>query len=161
MILQSFCVVVVKLFSLPIHFFLHCANYTRLWQTPLSTIRSIDLNLLAQKENSIITAFVSGKSDFKDSLIKKLLMLPSASYYQQSVSTFLYIFKLTYLTLWRYNFFFPLPLYFLLPFSYLLVICSGVVASLFTCLRLLRQFSFNFWKLSLSKPEVQLNISQL
>ena len=161
MILQSFCVVVVILFSLPIHFFLHCANYTRRWQTPLSTIRSIDLNLLTQKENSIITAFVSGKSDFKDSLIKKLLMLPSTSYYQQSVSTFLYIFKLTYLTLWRYNFFFPLPLYFLLPFSYLLVICSGVVASLFTCLRLLRQFSFNFWKLSLSKPEVQLNISQL
>ena len=161
MILQSFCVVVAILFSLPIHFFLHCANYTRRWQTPLSTIRSIDLNLLTQKENSIITAFVSGKSDFKDSLIKKLLMLPSASYYQQSVSTFLYIFKLTYLTLWRYNFFFPLPLYFLLPFSYLLVICSGVVASLFTCLRLLRQFSFNFWKLSLSKPEVQLNISQL
>ena len=161
MILQSFCVVVVILFSLPIHFFLQCANYTRRWQTPLSTIRSIDLNLLTQKENSIITAFVSGKSDFKDSLIKKLLMLPSASYYQQSVSTFLYIFKLTYLTLWRYNFFFPLPLYFLLPFSYLLVICSGVVASLFTCLRLLRQFSFNFWKLSLSKPEVQLNISQL
>lgn len=58
-----------------IHFFLH---YTR--ETLLRKTCSIDPNILAQKETSVIKTFLFRKSDLKTHLLKK-----SVSYYKQSV----------------------------------------------------------------------------
>ena len=46
----------------------------------LNKIRSIDPNILVQKENSVVKTFLFEKLDFKDSNNKETLMLPSAIY---------------------------------------------------------------------------------
>ena len=76
-------------------------------------VRSIDRNTSVRK-TIVIKGFLFLKI-LKTHLIMKLLKLPSALYYQQSVLMAIY-FEVNYLTLWGFNSFFIFPL---LSFLYL------------------------------------------
>ena len=66
-----------------IYFFLHCASFTFQRKTLLNKICSYQPNILAKKEFLLLKHSYLENQVFETHLIKKLLMLPLASYYQQ------------------------------------------------------------------------------
>ena len=56
-----------------IHFFLHFANFTTQGWTLMNKIHSIDANILAETEASIIQTLLFRKKDFKNSLNSEIM----------------------------------------------------------------------------------------
>ena len=74
-----------------VHFFLHCPNFTTQRQTFLNKLKSINANIMAENENSIVRTLLFGRPDFNYSTNKEIITV-TISLILTSISP-LYIFS--------------------------------------------------------------------